>query len=91
VGTICAWRYHSIGAKVGRRHVGFVETTWRVGSKSSAASRCRRRCCTNCSACRRSDRWPVTNATHSHTYDPSVNHDPELDSNGTTIQILKPS
>ena len=35
--------------------------------------------------------FTVTNATHSHTYDQSTNHDPDADSDGTTIVIFEPS
>ena len=35
--------------------------------------------------------FTVANATHSHTYVPLGNHDPEADSDGTIIQIAAPS
>ena len=33
--------------------------------------------------------FTVTNASHSHTYNQSANHDPETDSTGTVIVISK--
>ena len=34
--------------------------------------------------------FTVTDSTHSHTYDPSENHDPDGDSNGTAVLIFAP-